>query len=79
MKPGPPAKIDGLDWHLRPAVKLLSLDAAAARSELSEIASAASDDDLPRLANLLSGNGEVLTWRPGTSRPSPRAAATMAG
>lgn len=28
---------------------------------------------------MLSGDGEVLTWRAGTSRSSPRAAATMAG
>ena len=59
MKAGPAAKVDGLDWLLRPAVKLLPLDAAAARRELSEIASAASEDDLPRLAKLLSGKGEV--------------------
>ena len=51
------ANIKGSDWHLRPALELLPLDAAAARRELPEIASAASEADLPRLAKLLSGKG----------------------
>lgn len=45
------------DWLLKPAARLEPLDESRARRELSEIASAAHDEDLPRLAKFLAGEG----------------------
>jgi glutamate-ammonia-ligase adenylyltransferase len=45
------------DWLLQPVAKLASLDAGRARQELSEIASAAREEDLSRLAKFLAGKG----------------------
>ncbi|MER9247308.1 bifunctional [glutamine synthetase] adenylyltransferase/[glutamine synthetase]-adenylyl-L-tyrosine phosphorylase [Mesorhizobium sp. M0184] len=47
------------DWLLKPAIKLVPLDASRARQELSEIADAARQKELPRLAKFLAGKGVV--------------------
>ncbi|RVC44869.1 MAG: bifunctional [glutamine synthetase] adenylyltransferase/[glutamine synthetase]-adenylyl-L-tyrosine phosphorylase [Mesorhizobium sp.] len=46
------------ELQLRPAMALLPLDKGRARRELSEIAAAAGEEDLPRLVEFLSGKGQ---------------------
>ena len=50
------------DWLLKPAARLAPLDESRARRELSEIASAAQDEDLPRLAKFLAGKGSTQNF-----------------
>lgn len=45
------------DWLLKPAARLAPLDESRARRKLSEIASAAQEEDLPRLTKFLAGKG----------------------
>ncbi|UVK44515.1 bifunctional [glutamine synthetase] adenylyltransferase/[glutamine synthetase]-adenylyl-L-tyrosine phosphorylase [Mesorhizobium sp. AR07] len=51
------AKRAGTDWLLKPAAILAPLDEDRARQELAEIASAARQEGLPRLAKFLAGKG----------------------
>ncbi|RUU95075.1 hypothetical protein EOD00_26580, partial [Mesorhizobium sp. M7A.T.Ca.TU.009.01.3.1] len=46
------------DWLLKPATSLAPLDEDRARLELAEIASAAREEGLTRLAKFLAGKGE---------------------
>ncbi|WP_027162969.1 bifunctional [glutamine synthetase] adenylyltransferase/[glutamine synthetase]-adenylyl-L-tyrosine phosphorylase [Mesorhizobium sp. WSM1293] len=46
------------DWLLKPAARLVPLDEDRARLELAEIASAAREEGLTRLAKFLAGKGE---------------------
>ena len=46
-------------WRLRPTLELHALDQERARRELSEIADAAAQEDLPRLARFLAGEGSL--------------------
>jgi glutamate-ammonia-ligase adenylyltransferase len=50
------------NWLLKPAAKLVPLDESRARRELSEIASAASDNGLSRLAKFLAGKGAAANF-----------------
>ena len=47
------------DWLLKPVARLAPLNESRARRELSEIASAAQEEDLPRLAKFLAGKGDA--------------------
>ncbi|RJT33490.1 bifunctional [glutamine synthetase] adenylyltransferase/[glutamine synthetase]-adenylyl-L-tyrosine phosphorylase [Mesorhizobium waimense] len=47
------------EWRLQPAARLLSLDENCSRRELSEIADAAEEEGLPRLAKFLAAEGTV--------------------
>lgn len=51
------AKRVGANWLLQPAAKLVPLGPGRARRELSEIASAAQEEGLARLAKFLAGKG----------------------
>ncbi|TKD45825.1 MAG: bifunctional [glutamine synthetase] adenylyltransferase/[glutamine synthetase]-adenylyl-L-tyrosine phosphorylase [Mesorhizobium sp.] len=51
------AAAEQTNWLLKPAAKLVPLDRNRARRELSEIASAAQEDGLTRLAKFLAGKG----------------------
>jgi glutamate-ammonia-ligase adenylyltransferase len=59
MAAGMAAKRVETDWLLRPAAGLVPLDESRAKLELSEIADAAQDEGLPRLAKFLAGKGVV--------------------
>ncbi|EHH13846.1 bifunctional [glutamine synthetase] adenylyltransferase/[glutamine synthetase]-adenylyl-L-tyrosine phosphorylase [Mesorhizobium amorphae] len=54
-----PVKRIETEWHLQPVARLLPLDESRARRELSEIADAAEEEDLPRLAKFLAAEGTV--------------------
>ncbi|TJW71954.1 MAG: hypothetical protein E5X43_32775, partial [Mesorhizobium sp.] len=53
------AAAEHANWLLKPAARLVPLDQNRARRELSEIASAAQEGRLARLAKLLAGEGAV--------------------
>jgi glutamate-ammonia-ligase adenylyltransferase len=53
------AAAEQTNWLLKPAAKLVPLDQNHARRELSEIASAAQEEGLPRLAKFLAGKDAV--------------------
>ncbi|RWQ36342.1 MAG: bifunctional [glutamine synthetase] adenylyltransferase/[glutamine synthetase]-adenylyl-L-tyrosine phosphorylase [Mesorhizobium sp.] len=53
------AAAEQTNWLLKPAAKLVALDQSRARRELSEIASAAQEEGLIRLAKFLAGKGAV--------------------
>ena len=52
------AKRTVTDWQLKPALGLAPLDEARSRQELAEIAAAAREEGLTRLAKFLAGKGE---------------------
>ncbi|OWK22301.1 hypothetical protein AJ88_08160 [Mesorhizobium amorphae CCBAU 01583] len=55
----PVKRIIETEWHLQPVARLLPLDENRARRELSEIADAAEEEGLPRLAKFLGAEGTV--------------------
>ena len=58
-KAGAAAKAKGSGLRLNPGVKLSPLDAGAARAELADVAEAAEEAGLTRLAEFLVAEGEV--------------------
>lgn len=53
------AEREKLGWRLQPKIRLVPLDAGHAREELADVAAAAKEDELPRLAKFLAGKGEA--------------------
>ena len=59
MTTGPASETGGSELKLRPRLTLSPLDSGAAADWLSDVATAASEDELPRLAGFLAAKGEA--------------------